>query len=285
MLDKLFKKKSVSTPKSNSKSEDDKTSKPSAKKDKSVLSGKAVKAALESRPPSSGIPRGGGLSSRSRTPSRESLAKCRIQPPASKTSNGFTSNRLSSDSGIHSPAELKSESSGLVRNNSLPSARVHSVKDSAITRQTALRASTNSPVSNKKDSQLHKSLPKALTSLTGNKSESKSNISSSQEANLQLKIPPPLPSSLPPPSSNHHQQQQVYNQLAGVSHYTKPSSATKSHTTDYQNKDNINEARKLQQQRTNSQPKVKVECDTQTDSSALLKIASTNNVSTVCPGL
>ncbi|XP_067950786.1 neuron navigator 3-like isoform X2 [Watersipora subatra] len=287
MLDKLFKsKKSSATPKS--KLDDAKTSTTSkkdastSKKDKSSSKTTKKEESKISKPPLSSIPRGGSLSSRSRTPSRENLAKCRIQPPATTVTK--PANRLSSDSGIHSPADTKPESreSGLVRNNSLPSSRIHSVKDSGLNRHTALRSATNSPVVSKKE---QRSLPKALLSYsksddpaqskstnaapransTGLPRTGSSNSNKSDSINgHKLKIPPPLPSSLPPPSSS---QSTIYNQIPGVSHYIKPSKATTG--TQYQSKDDINQARKMQQQAS----KVKVESDTQTDPSALQKIA------------
>lgn len=217
------------------------------------------------------------MSSRSRTPSRENLAKCRIQPPGSVTK---TANRLSSDSGIHSPADHKPEAtkeSGLVRNNSLPSSRIHSTKDSGLNRHTALRASTNSPVAAKRE---QRSLPKALLSFSksedsrGNGAGGKGDgSSSSHPSSLRLKIPPPLPSSLPPPSSS---QSTVYNQLPGVNHYIRPNSSSSkpSHNALHQSKDDINQAKKLQQQAS----KVKVESDTQTDTSALQRITAKSEV-------
>ena len=278
MLDKLFKSKKSTTPKS--KQDDSKPAASSkketgiAKKEKtSVKSSKKEESKL-AKPPLRSIPRGGSLSSRSRTPSRENLAKCRIQPPGAVNKS---SNRLSSDSGIHSPADNKPDGkeSGLVRNNSLPSSRVHSTKDSGLNRQTALRASTNSPVASKKE----RSLPKALLSYSKSddsrsNSQSKTDTSSTTTTStnggsLKLKIPPPLPSSLPPPSSS---QSNAYNQIPGVSHYAKPSNKT-TNNSPYQSKDDINQARKLQQQ-----AKVKVESDTQTDTSALQKIAHKTEV-------
>lgn len=311
VLDKLFKsKKSAASPKT-TKSEEKVTKPTSAKKEK-VASSKVTKKedSKIAKPPISSIPRGGSLSSRSRTPSRENLAKCRINPPGGVSGITKPGNRLSSDSGIHSPAESKSDTreSGLVRNNSLPSSRIHSVKDSALNRQTALRASTNSPTPVKKDA---RSLPKALLSYSksggdgakGSQSQDKSKTDTS--GGLRLKIPPPLPSSLPPPSSSNSNTQDsqsntssaagktVYNQLPGVSHYIRPNSTpakVASSTTSvssstgasdkhspYQSNDDINRARKLQAQQQAKQNKV--EMVTQTDTSALQKIAHKTEVS------
>ena len=164
VLDKIFKSKKSTLTASKSKPEDKpKISNP--KKEKSSVKSSKTDDSKLGKPPTSGIPKG-GLSSRSRTPSRESLAKCRIQPPGSVTKSA---NRLSSDSGIHSPAEnkLDAKESGLVRNNSLPSSRIHSTKDTGLSRQSALRSSTNSPISAKKD--LQRSLPKTLSSSTGSR--------------------------------------------------------------------------------------------------------------------
>ena len=198
MLDKLFKSKKTSLP---AKEE----AKLSAKKDKS--STKSKTSAKSDVPKPCGIPSRGSIASRSRTPSRENLAKCRINPPGGTTaavSIKTTANRLSSDSGIHSPAELKEpRESGLVRNNSLPSSRVHSTKESGISqigglsRQTALRASTNSSLPSKKEQQ--RSLPKALSYKSDGGSRPGS-AGAASKPEKQLTIPPPLPSSVPPPS-------------------------------------------------------------------------------------
>lgn len=294
MLDKLFKSKKTAASSPKTPKAEDKFAKPASVKKEKTTSSKSTKKddSKLAKPPISSIPRGGSISSRSRTPSRENLAKCRINPPGGVNTSGISKpgNRLSSDSGIHSPAEGKTETkeSGLVRNNSLPSARIHSVKDAAINRQSSIRSTTNSPTPVKKDS---RSLPKALLSYSKSGDSSKSgqsqdkSKSDSGSGGLRLKIPPPLPSSLPPPSSSNSNTQDsqatnsstktVHNQIPGVGHYLRPNSAPSkapaSNSSQYQSKDDINQAKKLQAQQ---QAKVKVEMDTQTDTSALQKQAS-----------
>lgn len=285
MLDKLFKsKKTAASPKT--PRAEDKFAKPASVKKEKTTSSRSLKKedSKLAKPPISSIPRGGSLSSRSRTPSRENLAKCRINPPGGVNTSGITKpgNRLSSDSGIHSPAEGKTETkeSGLVRNNSLPNSRIHAVKDAALNRQTGIRASTNSPTLVKKDT---RSLPKALLSYSksgdGAKSGQPQDKSKSDSGGgLRLKIPPPLPSSLPPASSSNSNTQETQatngkaanNQILGVGHALRPNSAPSkaSSSSQYQSKDDINQAKKLHAQQ---QAKVKVEMDTQTDTSALQK--------------
>jgi len=300
MLDKLFKSKKTSTS-SKSRPDDKSGSKAAVVTKKEKISSKTSKKEESkiSKPPlSSSIPRGGSISSRSRTPSRENLAKCRIQAPSAV---GKATNRLSSDSGIHSPAEGKPESreSALVRNNSLPSSRVLSTKDSALSRQTALRASTNSPVTSKKE----RTLPKALSysskpassSVDKQRPEGNSENSSS---NVRLKIPPPLPSSLPPSSlpassiqppatsnlpSSSGKPPPAYQHTSGISQPLRPHSASSKISTSvsnspYQSKDDINQAKKLQQQAMQAGHRAKTESNTQTDTSALQRIARKTEV-------
>jgi len=63
--------------------------------------------------------------------------------------------------------------------------------------------------------------------------------------------------------------------MPGINHYLKPADSKLSKVSDYQNKDNINEARKLQAARSKVKDNgAKVDGDTQTDTSALQKIAN-----------